>query len=71
MIFMLGPCELIAQVTHALAPLPDRRTGKNVVYSVMDAFLSALSVFFMQSSSFLAHQRLMESQKGKNQQFSL
>jgi DNA-directed RNA polymerase subunit RPC12/RpoP len=71
MIFMLGPCELIAQVTHALAPLPDRRTGKNVVYSVMDAFLSALSVFFMQSSSFLAHQRLMESQKGKNNLSSL
>jgi hypothetical protein len=67
----LSPSDLIAQVTAALSPLPDRRIGKNTSYTVMDAVLSAFSVFFMQSGSFLAHQRLMHTQKGKDNLTSL
>ena len=46
--------------------LPDVRTGKNTVYEVRDALLSAFSVFFMQCPSFLAHQKAMGGRKGKN-----
>ena len=42
------------------------RTGKNTVYEVRDAVLSAFSVFFMQCPSFLAHQKAMRTRKGKN-----
>ena len=35
------------------------------------SYLYGREVFFMQSSSFLAHQRLMQSKKGKNNVASL
>ena len=37
----------------------------------MDGVLAAFAVFFMQSSSFLAHQRLLQSKKGRNNARSL
>ena len=43
-----------------LESLPDKRTGKNSRYGMEDAALSAFSVFFTQSPSFLAYQRTME-----------
>ena len=45
---------------------PDIRKGKNIVYKIRDAVLSAFSVFFMQCPSFLAHQKAMQTTKGKN-----
>ena len=46
--------------------LPDmRKPNNNTQYEVSDAALSAFSVFFMQSASFLAHQRDMHKRKGK------
>lgn len=46
---------------------PDKRKQCNAKqYKVADGILAAFSVFFMQSSSFLAHQRLLQSQKGRN-----
>ena len=52
--------------------LPDtRKANNNQRYDIADGVLAALSVFFMQSSSFLAHQRLLESQNGKNNAGSL
>ena len=46
---------------------PDvRKPNNNTRYQIVDALLSALSVFFMQSPSFLAHQRLMQSKQGRN-----
>ena len=39
------------------AGLPDRRRGKNRQYTMADIGVAAFSVFFMQSPSFLAHQR--------------
>ena len=44
----------------------DPRTGKNEKYPMIDAGLSAFSVFFMQSPSFLEHQRTLEQAHGEN-----
>ena len=49
----------------------ERKANNNTHYEVIDAILAALSVFFMQSSSFLAHQRLLQSKKGRNNATSL
>jgi hypothetical protein len=47
--------------------LPDyRKPNNNTRYEIRDAALSAFSVFFMQSPSFLAHQRDMQQRKGKD-----
>jgi len=47
--------------------LPDeRKPGNNRKYEVEDAVMAAFSVFFTQSPSFLDHQRLMKSNKGKD-----
>ena len=43
-----------------------RKANNNTKYAVADGVLSAFAVFFMQSSSFLAHQRLLQSKKGRN-----
>ncbi|MGB7312271.1 MAG: ISNCY family transposase, partial [Nodosilinea sp.] len=54
-----------------LSSLPDKRTGKNNRYGMEDAALSAFSVFFTQTPSFLAYQRMMEGRKGKSNAQSL
>lgn len=47
--------------------LPDtRKANNNRKYEIADGALAAFAVFFMQSSSFLAHQRLLESENGKS-----
>jgi hypothetical protein len=56
---------------QTLASLPDKRTGKNTRYGMEDAALSAFSVFFSQTPSFLAHQRMMADKKGQNNAQSL
>ena len=38
---------------------------------MVDGVLAAFAVFFMQSSSFLAHQRLLQNKKGRNNARSL
>ena len=58
---------LVATVTH----LPDYRPRPNTVYEIADAALGAFAVFFMQSPSFLAHQRDMQRTKGQNNAQSL
>jgi len=45
---------------------PDKRTGTNKTYPMKDIALSAFSIFFTQSPSFLAFQRSMEKANGKN-----
>ncbi|GAJ18588.1 unnamed protein product, partial [marine sediment metagenome] len=42
------------------------RTGNNTTYSIEDIALSAFSVFFTQSPSFLAYQTSMQQNKGNN-----
>ncbi len=52
--------------------LPDeRKPGNNTRYQVEDAMMAAFSIFFTQSESFLDHQRLMKSNKGKDNAESL
>lgn len=48
-----------------------RKPGNNAKYRVVDGILAAFAVFFMQSSSFLEHQRLLESKKGRSNARSL
>lgn len=55
---------LLKKTRQILGGLPDRRTGRNRVYSMEDIALGAFSVFFTQSPSFLAHQRTIEQAKG-------
>jgi hypothetical protein len=51
---------------------PDtRKPNNNSRYQMVDAILSAFSVFFMQSPSFLAHQKVMQSKQGRNNAHSL
>ena len=63
--------NLVAKLHQQLEQLPDHRTGKNSSYSIKDAAVSAFSVFFTQSPSFLAHQRAMEKKKGRSNAGSL
>ncbi len=50
---------LLEGVRSACAAFLDERRG-DVTYSMADIGLSAFSLFFMQSESFLAHQRALE-----------
>lgn len=55
----------------SLARIPEHRRGDNTQYTLVDAGLAAFSVFFMQSRSFLAHQRDMQGRQGRNNATSL
>jgi len=63
--------EIVLYFRSVMENLPDKRTGKNKRYKMSDAALSAFSVFFTQSPSFLAYQRSMAFNKGKNNAQSL
>ncbi len=58
--------ELVDEMRQVLERLPDHRTGENTSYEIKDAAVSAFGIFFAQSSSFLAHRRLMEKAKGRS-----
>jgi hypothetical protein len=58
--------DLVAVLHQLFAQFPDKRTGKNIQFSVADAGLGAFSVFFTQSPSFLAFQRSMHETKGQS-----
>lgn len=64
--------QLLKSIRSQLSGLPDsRKGGNNQQYTILDAVLSAFSVFFMQSPSFLAHQRDLRRQKGRDNAQSL
>lgn len=63
--------NLVVKFQHRLETLPDHRSGKNISYRIKDAALSAFSVLFTQSPSFLAYQRAMEKSKGRSNAGSL
>ena len=63
--------EMLGQLRGDLEIVPDHRTGENTRYEIADAGLSAFSIFFSQSPSFLAHQRNMKRTKGKSNLESL
>jgi hypothetical protein len=59
--------SLMKHFQERWSTLPDsRKLNNNTKYTIADGVLSAFAVFFMQSSSFLAHQRLLQSKKGRN-----
>ncbi len=43
------------------ATFPDKRKGGDVIYSMADIGMAGFALFFMQSESFLAHQRSLEA----------
>ena len=59
--------QVIETIGRRFKELPDhRKGGNNTCYEISDAALSAFSIFMMQSNSFLAHQRDMQRQKGRD-----
>ncbi len=68
----IGMAELLSMLSSELDNLPDEgKKSNNTKYMVEEAMKSAFSVFFRQSRSFLDHQRLMKSQKGRDNAASL
>ena len=58
---------VVSRIREALWSLPDHRKGGNNQRDVIgDAGLSAFSVFFMQSPSFLDYQSRMQKESGRN-----
>ncbi|MEA1864837.1 MAG: ISNCY family transposase [Euryarchaeota archaeon] len=55
---------MIKSFRLAIQIFPDKRTGKNLTYTMEDIVLSAFSLFFIQSPSFLAFQRTMKKING-------
>jgi len=60
--------HLIGELREVCAGLPDRRKGppRDGDYTMADIGLSAFSIFFMGSPSFLAHQRALEEGHGRS-----
>ena len=58
--------KLIDELRQVSSRFTDVRTGENKRYELCDAAMSAFSVFFTQTPSFLAHQRDMQLHKGQN-----
>jgi hypothetical protein len=63
--------QIVERLRDLGAGLPDCRTGDNVRYTMADIALSAFSVFFTQSPSFLGFQEAMETARGHNNARSL
>jgi hypothetical protein len=60
--------HLIGELREVCAGLPDQRKGlrRDGDYTMTDIGLSAFSIFFMGSPSFLAHQRALEEGHGRS-----
>ena len=56
--------SLLAGLRGVCAGFSDARRSPEVDYSMVDIGLSAFSLFFMQSESFLSHQRRLEQGHG-------
>ena len=72
---MSHPLELSQIINHlheVWQTLPDiRKPNNNTQYTITDAALSALAVFFMQAPSFLAQQRALKKRKGRDNAHTL
>jgi hypothetical protein len=62
---------MIGSLRRCLDGFPDKRRGLNTRYAMGDIGMAAFSVFFMQSPSFLAHQRLFEEGHSRSNAESL
>jgi hypothetical protein len=68
----MRPLETLLQsLRGCLDRFPDKRRGINTTYGMGDVGMAAFSVFFMQSPSFLAHQRHFEQGHGRSNCASL
>ena len=56
----------MSQLKEVCAGLEDKRQGLGCRYSMADLGLAAFSVFFLQSPSFLAHQRTLRQGQGRS-----
>ena len=63
--------SLLGSLRGCLDRFPDKRRGANTTYSMVDIGMAAFSVFFMQSPSFLSHQRYFEQGHGRSNCASL
>jgi hypothetical protein len=64
--------NIISYLVEVWGQLPDhRKPNNNRRYETRDGVLSAFAVFFMQSPSFLAHQRTMQGVRGRSNAQSL
>lgn len=57
---------LLGSLRECCDRLPDKRRGANARYTMADIGTAAFSVFFMQSPSFLAHQRQLAQGRGRS-----
>ena len=57
--------DLLGLVQQTCAGLADKRRGLNTRLSMADIGMAAFSAFFMQSPSFLAHQRQLSAGAGQ------
>ena len=62
---------LLGSLRSCLERFPDKRRGLNTTYDMGDIGMAAFSVFFLQSPSFLAHQRQFEAGHGHSNCTSL
>jgi hypothetical protein len=68
----MGALEtMLGSLRRCLDGFPDKRRGLNTRYAIGDIAMAAFSVFFMQSPSFLAHQRRLEDGHGRSNGESL
>jgi hypothetical protein len=58
--------SLLAQLRAVCATFPDSRKGRGGNIAMADFGLSAFALFFMQSASFLAFQRVLEKAQGRS-----
>ena len=58
--------ELLSDLREVCAGLEDKRLGPGYRYTMADIGLAAFSVFFMQSPSFLGHQRALAEGHGRS-----
>ena len=56
----------LQRLRACFAALPDPRRGRNRRYPMADVAMAALSVFFLQCPSFLAHQRVLTQRQGNS-----
>ena len=63
---MTSTDRLIAAVRRCCLSIPDTRQGQNTTYAMADFGMAAFSAFFMQSPSFLAHQRHLAAGHGRS-----
>lgn len=63
--------DMVGSLRQAIGTFPDKRTGKNTQYEMLDAGSGAFSVFFTQCPSFLSHQQLLQQRYGLSNAKSL